>query len=162
MRRISIAAVAAVLLLAPSEGIRAQTLLGARVTAGVGAGLAGPSSDLKAAPLLMGSVAVPVVPFVSVGMQVDYWQRTSVNALDIVGLASVHLLGTPLSVKAGVGYGRGHFETGDVNGFAALAGGECSIRSFPVGELELFANGSLTTQTGRHALLLAAGLALGL
>lgn len=155
-----------VVLLVAAGTAGAQQSLGPALSVGLGGGIAGPSggsgttsSDKVAGAVITGSVDFPLAPLVMLGAQADYWRRTNVNALFATAVLTLQLSGTPLSVKAGGGFGRGDFGAGALSGPAGQLG---LVYQFSSGRpaTRLFANAFLASGSPRNVLLVDAGLAL--
>ena len=147
--------------------VSAQQPLGPSLSVGVGAGIAGASggsgtatSDKKAGVVVTAAVDFPVAPLVMIGAQENYWRRTVVNALFATGVVTVHLPGTPLSVKAGGGFGRGDFGGGALSGLAGQFGAVYEIAGWGPAKARLFANGFLASGSAQNVLLIDAGVSL--
>ena len=156
----------------------AQQPLGPSLSVGVGAGIAGASggsgvslagasggssaasSDKSAGVVVTAAVDFPVAPLITIGAQADYWRRTVVNALFATGVVTVHLPGTPLSVKAGGGFGRGDFGGGALSGLAGQLGAVYEIAGWGPAKARLFANGFLASGSPQNVLLIDAGVSL--
>jgi hypothetical protein len=145
----------------------AQQPLGPSLSVGVGAGIAGASggsgtatSDKKAGVVVTAAVDFPVAPLVMIGLQEDYWRRTVVNALFATAVVTVHLSGTPLSVKAGGGFGRGDFGGGALSGLAGQLGAVYEIAGWGPAKARLFANGFLASGSPQNVQLIDAGILL--
>jgi hypothetical protein len=162
--RVALACFVVLLVAAGTAG--AQQPLGPGLSVGLGGGVAGPtggsgtsSTNTVAGPVITGSVDLPLAPLVMIGAQADYWRRTSVNALFATAVLTLHVAGTPLSIKAGGGFGRGDFGAGALSGPAGQLG---LVYQFPGGRPapRLFANAFLASGSPRNVLLIDAGLAL--
>lgn len=145
----------------------AQLPLGPSVSVGLGAGIAGPSggsgtsnADRTVGPVITGSADFPLASAVMIGAQVDYWRRTNVNALFATGVLTLHVPSTPLSVKAGGGFGRGDFGGGALSGPSGQLGLVYEIRSMGAAAVKLFANAFVASASPRNVLLIDGGLAL--
>jgi hypothetical protein len=150
------------------SSLSAQQPLGPSLSVGMGAGIAGASggsgtasSDKAAGVVVTAAVDFPVAPLVAIGAQADYWRRTAVNALFMTGVVTVHLPGTPLSVKAGGGFGRGDFGGAALSGLAGQLGALYEIAGFGPAKARLFANGFLASGSPQNVLLIDAGVSLG-
>jgi hypothetical protein len=148
--------------------VSAQQPLGPSLNVGVGAGIAGASggtstanSDKSAGLVVTAAVDFPVAPLVAIGAQADYWRRSVVNALFATGVVTVHLPGTPLSVKAGGGFGRGDFGGGALTGLAGQLGAVYEIAGAGPAKARVFANGFLASGSPQNVLLIDAGVSLG-
>jgi hypothetical protein len=137
------------------------------VSVGLGGGFAGPSggsgtsSSYKAfGPVITGSVDLPLAPLVMIGAQADYWRRTKVNALFATGVVTLQVPDTPLSVKAGFGFGRGDFGGGALSGPSGQLGLVYELPGVGPGAMRFFSNGFIASASPRNVLLIDAGLAL--
>ena len=153
--------------LAVARTAGAQPPLGPSVSVGLGGGFAGPSggsgtssSNMQVAPVITGTVDFPLGPLVTIGAQADYWRRSSVNALFATGVVTLHVPDTPLSVKAGGGFGRGDFGGGALSGPSGQLGLVYQILGVGPPATRLFANAFFASGSPRNVLLIDAGLAL--
>ena len=137
-----------------------------RISVGAGAGFSGSTdeslSNGRGAPILMAQVTRPLLPWIGLGGEVDYWKGSASHVAFATAVAQAHLPVIPLYLKAGLGYGNGDPDgKGNVSGLAGQLGVMYDI-TLPLAPIALsvFGNALLAHAALRNVQTVDAGLAI--
>lgn len=154
------------LLFATLLGVPGVVLGQMRVSVGAGIGVAGSTDESlsygRGAPILMAQVTRPVLPFIGLGGEVDYWKGSVSHVGFATAVAQARLPVIPLYVKAGLGYGNGSpDDRGNVSGLAGQLGAmyDLTLPLAPIA-LTVFGNAFLAHAALRSVQTVDAGLAI--
>lgn len=163
MRRHSYSLIAVVALGVASPRVARSQL---RLSLGAGGGMAGSTesslSDGRGAPVIMGQATKSMAPFLGIGLEANYWRRSTLNATFVTAHLQLHIPVTPFYFKLGGGVGTGDPDgKGTITGVAGQIGAayDLTLPLAPVAAT-VFANALLGHATERSMQMVDLGLAL--